>query len=294
MSEGLLCDRHVSSKNCYRLSRLSLRPHHMPERHLTHWCSEKVNCQPYIAVLSSLDVVLTFVVVHCSVAQSYSTLCNPMDWSTPGFPVVHHLPCPLSQWCHPTISSSVVPFSCLQSFPASGSFPMSQLFAPGGQSIKHWYFLHYNSHHGKLNSNQQHASNEQSRELQKSCHTVTVMKTMCFRRSEEARMIELRWARKALLVVQWWRVHLAIQGTSVQSPVREDPTCHGALELVRHCYWACAPDPMLPKKRNHCNEKLMHCNKEELPLATTRESLHPATKTEPSRKNRDQENSYRV
>ena len=42
---------------------------------------------------------------------------------------------PLSQWCHPTISSSVAPFSCLQSFPASGSFPMSQFFASGGQSI---------------------------------------------------------------------------------------------------------------------------------------------------------------
>ena len=44
--------------------------------------------------------------------------------------------CPLSWWCHPTISSSVVPFSsCLQSFPASGSFPLSQFFATGGQSI---------------------------------------------------------------------------------------------------------------------------------------------------------------
>ena len=44
--------------------------------------------------------------------------------------------CPLSWWCHPTISSSVIPFfSCPQSFPASGSFPMSQLFASGGQSI---------------------------------------------------------------------------------------------------------------------------------------------------------------
>ena len=44
--------------------------------------------------------------------------------------------CPLSQWCHPTISSSVVPFSsCLKSFPASGSFPMSQFFTSGGQSI---------------------------------------------------------------------------------------------------------------------------------------------------------------
>ena len=45
-------------------------------------------------------------------------------------------PCPLSQWCHPTISSSVIPFSsCLQSFPALGSFQMSQFFASGGQSI---------------------------------------------------------------------------------------------------------------------------------------------------------------
>ena len=44
--------------------------------------------------------------------------------------------CPLSQWCHPTISSSIAPFSsCLQSFPASESFPMSQLFASDGQSI---------------------------------------------------------------------------------------------------------------------------------------------------------------
>ena len=44
--------------------------------------------------------------------------------------------CPLSRWCHPTISSSVVPFSsCFQSIPASGSFPMSQFFTWGGQSI---------------------------------------------------------------------------------------------------------------------------------------------------------------
>ena len=44
--------------------------------------------------------------------------------------------CPLSRWCHPPISSSIVPFSsCPQSFPASGSFPMSQLFALGGESI---------------------------------------------------------------------------------------------------------------------------------------------------------------
>ena len=57
----------------------------------------------------------------------------PCPSPTPG---VHPNPCPLSWWYHPTISSSVVPFSsCLQSFPASGSFPMSQLCASGGQSI---------------------------------------------------------------------------------------------------------------------------------------------------------------
>ena len=51
-------------------------------------------------------------------------------------PRVHPNPCPLSRWCHPAISSSVIPFSsCPQSFPASGSFPMRQLFAWGGQSI---------------------------------------------------------------------------------------------------------------------------------------------------------------
>ena len=52
----------------------------------------------------------------------------------PPTPGVHPNPCPLSRWCHPTISSSVVPFSCPQSFPASGSFQMSQPFTWGGQS----------------------------------------------------------------------------------------------------------------------------------------------------------------
>ena len=57
----------------------------------------------------------------------------PCPSPTPG---VHSDSCPLSWWCHPTISSSVIPFSSsLQSFPASGSFQMSQLFASGGQSI---------------------------------------------------------------------------------------------------------------------------------------------------------------
>ena len=85
--------------------------------------------------------------IHCvvsfqfsSVAQSCPILCNPINLSTPGLPVhppwVHPNPCPSSWWCLPTISSSVVPFSsCPQSFPASRSFPMSQLFTSGGRSI---------------------------------------------------------------------------------------------------------------------------------------------------------------
>ena len=78
-----------------------------------------------------------------SVQFSHSVISDsdPMNCSTPGLPVHHQLQvysnsCPLSQWCHPTISSSVIPFSShLQSFPESGSFQMSQLFALGGQSI---------------------------------------------------------------------------------------------------------------------------------------------------------------
>ena len=57
----------------------------------------------------------------------------PCPWPTPG---TCSNSCPSSQWFHPTISSSVVPFfSCLQPFPASGYFPMNQFFASGGQSI---------------------------------------------------------------------------------------------------------------------------------------------------------------
>ena len=57
----------------------------------------------------------------------------PCPSPTPG---VYSNPCPSSRWCHPAISSSVIPFSsCPQCLPASGSFPMSQLFAAGGQTI---------------------------------------------------------------------------------------------------------------------------------------------------------------
>ena len=86
-----------------------------------------------------------FLLMESSVKFSRSVMSNslqphepqharpPCTSPTPG---VYRNSCPLSRWCHPNISSSVVPFSsCLQSFPASGSFQMSQLFASDGQSI---------------------------------------------------------------------------------------------------------------------------------------------------------------
>ena len=88
------------------------------------------------------SVLTIFSVQFSSVAQSCPTLCDPMNHSMPGLPVYHQLlefysnSCPSSWWCHPAISSSVIPFFyCPQSLPASGSFPMSQLFAWDGQGI---------------------------------------------------------------------------------------------------------------------------------------------------------------
>ena len=76
--------------------------------------------------------------ICCSVAKSYLTSCNPVNCSIPGSSVlgVCSNPCPLSQWCCLSNSSSITPFSnCFPSFPASGSFPVNRLFASGGQRI---------------------------------------------------------------------------------------------------------------------------------------------------------------
>ena len=79
------------------------------------------------------SVQFSFSVVSDSL-QPHGLQHTRLPWPSP-IPRVYPNSCPLSQWCHPTISSSVVPFSsCLRSFPASGSFQMGQLFASGGQS----------------------------------------------------------------------------------------------------------------------------------------------------------------
>ena len=83
---------------------------------------------------------LNFTFLNCRLALQFSHscvwLCNARLPCPSPTPRACSNSCPSSRWCHPTISSSVVSFSsCLQSFPASGSFPVSQLFASGGQSI---------------------------------------------------------------------------------------------------------------------------------------------------------------
>ena len=94
------------------------------------------------SILSFTCLSLSFSSLHLQfnsvVAQLCLTLCDPMNHSMPGLPVHHQLP-EFTQthvhWVGDAISSSVVPFSsCPQSLPASGSFPMGQLFAWGGQS----------------------------------------------------------------------------------------------------------------------------------------------------------------
>ena len=91
------------------------------------------------SLLLGRKVVTNLVQFSRSVMSDSLRLHEPQHARPPcpsPIPRVYPNSCPLSQWCHPAISSSVVPFSsCLQSFPTSGSFQMSQLFSSGGQNI---------------------------------------------------------------------------------------------------------------------------------------------------------------
>ena len=102
-------------------------------------CDDNPNNCMFIDSKANLLLLLTSVQFNCSVASNSlwphesQQARPPCPSPTPG---VYSNPCPSSRRCHPAISSSVVPFSsCPQSLPTSGSFPISQLFASGGQSI---------------------------------------------------------------------------------------------------------------------------------------------------------------
>ena len=98
----------------------------------TMWNNYKYTYIPSLLYLPSVQ--FSFSVVSDSLQPHESQHARP-PCPSPA-PGVYPNSCPLTQWCHPTISSSVIPFSsCPQSLPASGSFPISQLFAWGGQSL---------------------------------------------------------------------------------------------------------------------------------------------------------------
>ena len=96
--------------------------------------------KPIYKYIGCLNVLLGSIVASCSVV---SDTLQPHELQPARLPCLSPSPrvcsdsCPLSRWRHPTISSSVIPFSsCLQPFPASGSFPMSQYFSSGSQSTE--------------------------------------------------------------------------------------------------------------------------------------------------------------
>ena len=94
-----------------------------------------VGCHALLRLSSQPRVHFSSVTQSCPTLQPHEPQHTRPPCLSPTAGVYPN-PCPLSQWYHPSISSSVVPFSsCPQSFPASGSFQMSQLFASGGQSI---------------------------------------------------------------------------------------------------------------------------------------------------------------
>ena len=106
----------------------------MLNRQNPHWTNQFL-----LVLILILALVLIFNQFSCSVVSDSlwphesQHASPPCPLPTPG---VQPNPCPLSRWCHPTISCCIVPFSsCPQSLPAAGSFQMSQLFSWGGQSI---------------------------------------------------------------------------------------------------------------------------------------------------------------
>ena len=100
-----------------------------------------ITCPLQLPNYCSVSLICAFSSVQFSHSgMSYSLWPHGLQHARPPCPSptprVYSNSCPLSQWCHPAISSSIIPFSsCLQSFPESGSLPMSQFFSSGGQSF---------------------------------------------------------------------------------------------------------------------------------------------------------------
>ena len=149
--ERIICCFQVTTK-IYSDKIYNFRIHHIPSSEFLMICNSlmvlisgfplnnRVICMGFfffffLYFFSSPSVQFSSVTRLCPTLRPHELQHTRPPCPSPT-PIVHPNPCPLSRWCHPTISSSVVPFpSCLQSFPASGSFQMSQLFASGRQRI---------------------------------------------------------------------------------------------------------------------------------------------------------------
>ena len=116
-------------KNQTQLKKMDRRINIFPDKKMAYWQFIRMKrCSTLIIVQFSYSVTSDSLRPHGT--QHTRPPCPSPT------PRVYSNSCPMSQWCHPTISSSIIPFSfCLQSSPASGSFPMSQFFASRGQNI---------------------------------------------------------------------------------------------------------------------------------------------------------------
>ena len=145
--------KHVIKLFCYSLYLIALfldSKHTYMHTHIYTYIDTYIHI--YIYIYTDVLVVVFIHQVMSDSLQLHGLQHTRLPYPSPS-PSVCSNSCPLSWWCHPTISSSVAPFSCYpQSFPASGSFLMSRLFTSGGQyvgasasvlpmNIQHWFYL---------------------------------------------------------------------------------------------------------------------------------------------------------
>ena len=134
----------MGENNCKWINWQRINPQNIQAAYAAQYQKSK---QPNQTMDKDLDISAKKTLWLLFSCQLCSALHKPMDCSTPGLPVPHRLlkfcpsSCPLHQWCHPAISSSDTLFSfCPQSFPALGTFPISQFFT--SLAIKWWDRCH--------------------------------------------------------------------------------------------------------------------------------------------------------